>query len=126
MKLLKEHKIVGSWRYQITRTIDSIAKDCNFDDKRPIDSEKNLTGKERTRFIDTIVEYLRKAKEDKNILDFILYSDKEKIVKEETYITEGQQRKERIKKKQKGTFKEGQRKVTKRNPSIYKITIIIE
>lgn len=124
--LLKEKKLVGSWRYQITRKIDSIAEDCYFDDKRPIGKEKELTGKERTRFIDSIVEYLRKAKEDKNILDFVLYTDKEKTIKEETYITEGQQRKERIKKKQKGTFKEGQRKVTKRNPSIYKIAIIIE
>ena len=124
--LLKEKKLVGNWRYIISRTIDSIAKDCYFDEKRPLDSEKNLKGKERTRFIDSIVEYLRKAKEDKNILDFVLYTDKEKTIKEETYITEGQQRKARIKKKQKGTFKEGQRTITKRNPSIYKISIIIE
>ena len=124
--LLKEKKIVGEWRYIIIKTIDSIAKDCNFDNKRPIGEDKNLTGKEKTRFIDSIIEYLRKAKEDKNILDFNLYTDKDKIIKEENYITEGQQRKIRNKKKRTGTFKEGQRKVTKRNPSIYKIGIIIE
>jgi hypothetical protein len=124
MQLLKEKKIVGQWRYKATRTIDSIAKDCKFDEERGIGLPKQWQNKmERPRFCDSIIDYLRKAKEDKNIVDFILYTTKDKIVKDEDYITENEKRRQKTKDKIKGkTTKTKQ----KRNPTIEKISIIIK
>ncbi len=122
----EKKNLVGKWKYRATRTIDSLAYEMKFDNDRTINTEKEWkNNKEKPRFIDSIVEYLRQAKQSGIIDDFQLYTDKEKIIKEEDYITEGQQRNERTKKKMKGTFDPNQRKISKRNPSIYKISIII-
>ena len=97
-----------------------------FDDKRTIGTEKEWKNKmEKTRFIDSIVDYLRKAKEDKIISDFKLYSDKEKVFNEEDYITENDRRRQKTKEKIKGIKKDKTTK-QKKNPSVYKIAIIIE
>lgn len=124
MQLLKEKKIVGQWKYKTTRTIDSIAKDCKFDDERGIGIPKEWKdNKEKPLFVDSIIYYLRKAKEDKNIEDFILYTTKDRIVKDEDYITKNEKRQQKTKDKIKGkTTKSKQRK----NPSIEKISIIIK
>jgi hypothetical protein len=66
---------------------------------------------------------LRKAKEDKNIDDFILYTTKDKVVKNEDYITENEKRSQKTKDKIRG--KKTKTK-TKRNPTIEKISIIIK
>lgn len=124
MILLKQKKIVGKWKYKIVRTIDSLAKDCKFDNERTIGTEKKWKNtKERPRFVDSIVTFLRKAKEGGTISDFELYTDKEKKIKNEDYITENEIRHENTKNKTKGkdTIKKG-----KKNPSIYKVSIIIE
>lgn len=124
MQLLKEKKIVGQWKYKTTRTIDSIAKDCKFDDERGIGIPKEWKdNKEKPLFVDSIIYYLRKAKEDKNIEDFVLYTTKDRIVKDEDYITKNEKRQQKTKDKIKGkTTKSKQRK----NPSIEKISIIIK
>ena len=124
MQLLKEKKLIGQWKYKTTRTIDSIAKDCKFDEERGIGVQKEWKNKkERPRFCDSIIDYLRKAKEDKNIDDFILYTSKDKIVKDEDYITENEKRSQKTKDKIRG-------KATKtkqsKNPTIEKISIIIK
>lgn len=122
----EKKNLVGKWKYRATRTIDSLAYEMKFDNDRTINTEKEWkNNKEKPRFIDSIVEYLRQAKHSGIIDDFNLYTDKEKVIKEEDYITEGQQRNERTKKKMKGTFDPNKRKISKRNPSIYKISIII-
>lgn len=124
---IRKGDIVGKWKFRATRTIDSLAYEMKFDNERTINTEKEWkNNKEKPRFIDSIVEYLRQAKQSNIIDDFLLYTDKEKVIKEEDYITEGQQRNERIKKKMKGTFDPSKRQISKRNPSIYKIAIIIE
>ena len=123
---IKNKEIVGKWKYQAIRTIDSLAKEMKFDDKRTIGTEKEWKNKmEKTRFIDSIVDYLRKAKEDKIISDFKLYSDKEKVFNEEDYITENDRRRQKTKEKIKGIKKDKTTK-QKKNPSVYKIAIIIE
>ena len=120
----KEKKLVGFWKYKTTRTIDSIAKDCKFDEERGIGIPKEWKhNKERPLFVDSIIHYLRKAKEDKNIDDFILYTTKDKIVKDEDYITINEKRSQKTKDKIRG--KETKKKQTK-NPSIEKISIIIK
>lgn len=111
-------------RYKATRTIDSIARDCKFDEERGIGVPKEWkNNKERPRFVDSIVEYLRKAKDDKNIDDFILYTTKDKVVKNEDYITENEKRSQKTRDKIRG--KENKKKQSK-NPSIEKISIIIK
>ena len=123
---IKNKEIVGKWKYQAIRTIDSLAQEMKFDDKRTIGTEKEWKNKmEKTRFIDSIVDYLRKAKEDKIISDFKLYSDKEKVFNEEDYITENDRRRQKTKEKIKGIKKDKTTK-QKKNPSVYKIAIIIE
>ena len=125
MQMRKEgKKLVGSWKYKITRTIDSIAKDCKFDEERGIGTPKEWKhNREKLRFVDSIIDYLRKAREDKNIDDFILYTSKDKIVKDEDYITENEKRQQKTKDKVRG--KQTKRKQTK-NESIEKISIIIK
>lgn len=124
MQLLKEKKLIGQWKFKTTRTIDSIAKDCKFDEERGIGTPKEWKNdKERPRFCDSIIDYLRKAKEDKNIDDFILYTTKDKVVKNEDYITENEKRSQKTKDKIRG--KKTKTK-TKRNPTIEKISIIIK
>ena len=123
---IKNKEIVGKWKYQAIRTIDSLAQEMKFDDERTIGTEKEWKNKmEKTRFIDSIVDYLRKAKEDKIISDFKLYSDKEKVFNEEDYITENDRRRQKTKEKIKGIKKDKTTK-QKKNPSVYKIAIIIE
>lgn len=123
---IKNKEIVGKWKYQAIRTIDSLAQEMKFDDTRTIGTEKEWKNKmEKTRFIDSIVDYLRKAKEDKIISDFKLYSDKEKVFNEENYITENGRRRQKTKEKIKGIKKDKTTK-QKKNPSVYKIAIIIE
>ena len=127
MQLLKEKKLIGQWKYKTTRTIDSIAKDCKFDEERGIGIPKEWKNdKERPRFCDSIIDYLRKAKEDKNIDDFILYTKKDKqdkIVKDEDYITENEKRSQKTKDKIRG---KATKTKPKRNPTIEKISIIIK
>ena len=124
MQLLKEKKLIGQWKYKTTRTIDSIAKDCKFDEERGVgDIKEWKNNKERPRFVDSIVEYLKKAKKDKNIDDYILYTTKDKIVKNESYITENEKRNQKNKNKVMG--KNTKKKQTK-NPTIEKISIIIK
>lgn len=114
----------GEWKFKATRTIDSIAKDCKFDEERGIGIPKTWKhNKERPLFVDSIVHYLRKAKEDNNIDDFILYTTKDKVVKNEDYITINEKRTQKTKDKIRG--KETKKKQTK-NPSIEKISIIIK
>lgn len=123
--LTKQKKLVGQWKYIAIRNIDSLAYEMEFDNERPINTEKQWKNKmEKPRFIDSIVEYLRKAKEDKIIEDFQLYTEKEKIIKDEDYITEGQQRKQKQKAKMKGIEKKPKKQ--KKNPPIYKIGIIMD
>lgn len=120
----KEKKLIGQWKFKATRTIDSIAKDCKFDEERGIGIPKQWKhNKEKLRFIDSIVDYLRKAKEDKNIDDFILYTSKDKVVKNEDYITENEKRSQKTKDKIRG--KKTKTKQTK-NPTIEKISVIIK
>ena len=105
-------------------SIDSIAKDCKFDEERGIGTPKEWKhNREKLRFVDSIIDYLRKAREDKNIDDFILYTSKDKIVKDEDYITENEKRQQKTKDKVRG--KQTKRKQTK-NESIEKISIIIK
>ena len=124
ISLIRQKKFFGSPRYRATRTIDSIAKDCKLDNERGIGVPKKWKhNKEKLRFIDSIIEYLRKAKEDKNIDNFILYTTKNKIVKNEKYITENEKRSQKTKDKLKG--KPTKTRQTK-NPTIEKISIIIK
>lgn len=120
----KEKKLIGQWKFKATRTIDSIAKDCKFDEERGIGVPKIWKhNKERPLFVDSIVYYLRKAKEDNNIDDFVLYTTKDRIVKDEDYITKNEKRQQKTKDKIRGkATKTKQRK----NPSIEKISIIIK
>lgn len=121
---IKKKDIVGKWKFQAIRTIDSLAYEMKFDNERPINTEKQWKNKmEKPRFIDSIVEYLRQAKEDNIIEDFQLYTEKEEVIKEENYITEGQQRKKKQREKIKGTSTKPKKQ--KKNPPIYKIGIII-
>lgn len=123
MQLRKKKELVGSWKYKITRTIDSIAKDCKFDEEREIGVPKIWKDKERPRFVGAIVDYLRKAKENKNIDDFILYTTKDKIVKNEEYITEQDKRQQKTKDKIRGKTSKPKKK---NNEIIEKISIIIK
>jgi hypothetical protein len=83
----------------------------------------NKVGISRRYFIDSIIDYLRKAKEDKNIDDFILYTTKDKIVKNEEYITEQDKRQQKTKDKIRGKTSKSKKK---NNEIIEKISIIIK
>lgn len=111
----KNKKLTGYWKYSTRRTIDSLIYDCQFANGKT-QTKKNLDSKTRSRFIDSVITFLRESKKTeyaKNtyIKDFILYDKNGKIVKDSNYITEKQKK---IKKKS-----------NKRNPSIDKIDIII-
>ena len=126
MQLLKQKKLIGEWKYKTTRTIDSIAKDCKFDEERGIGIPKKWKdNKERPLFVDSIIYYLRKAKEDKNIDDFILYTTKDRIVQDKEYITKNEKRNKNTKEKVMGKTTKAKTKQRK-NPTIEKISIIIK
>ena len=117
------------------RTIDSLIKECQIvieekgEDGKTIKrtlqagTEKRLEGKKKSRFIEGVIDFLRKAKdiaynEGNYIKDFIMYDEKGNIIENEDFIT--QKDKEEFKKHSKG-----KKPPTKKNPSVYSIEIII-
>lgn len=114
-------KLRGYWKYYTRRTIDSMIKDCKFTmtngEILNAYDEKTIDRKTYSRFIDSVITFLRYSKDiqygqDKYIKDFILYDKQGKIIKESEYITENERQKLK-------------RKKVKRNPSVDKIDIII-
>ena len=96
-------------------------KDCKFTTQSGeilnAYNEKTIDRKTYSRFIDSVITFLRYSKDisygqDKYIKDFILYDKQGKIVKDSDYTTENERQKQ-------------EKKKIKRNPSIDKIDIII-
>ena len=115
IKKTKEGKLQGFWRYTSTRTIESLIED--YKKRTP-----NFEYKNKQRFIDSLVTFLRDStqiewKEGKWLESFILYDKKGNIVEDGDFITEKEK-----KEYKKSTGKKG--KVVK-NPSIDKISINI-
>ena len=113
--------VKGYWKYITRRTIDSLIKDCKFTKKNGeilnAYNEKTLDRKTYSRFIDSVITFLRYSKnvtyaQDKYIKDFILYDKQGNVVKDSDYTTENERQKM-------------QKKTIKRNPSIDKIDIVI-
>lgn len=111
----------GYWKYITRRSIDSLIKSCKFTKKNGeilnVDKEKTLDRKTYSRFVDSVVTFLRYSKkvpyaQDKYIKDFILYDKQENVVKDTDYTTENERQKMK-------------KKTIKRNPSIDKIDIVI-
>ena len=117
----KKNFVKGYWKYIARRTIDSMIKDCKFTTQNGeilnAYNEKTIDRKTYSRFIDSVITFLRYSKDisygqDKYIKDFILYDKQGKIVKDSDYTTENERQKQ-------------EKKKIKRNPSIDKIDIII-
>ena len=117
----KKNFVKGYWKYIARRTIDSMIKDCKFTTTNGeilnAYNEKTIDRKTYSRFIDSVITFLRYSKDisygqDKYIKDFILYDKQGKIVKDSDYTTENERQKQ-------------EKKKIKRNPSIDKIDIII-
>lgn len=148
----KKNFLKGYWKYIARRTIDSMIKDCKFTTKNGeilnAYNEKTIDRKTYSRFIDSVITFLRYSKDisygqDKYIKDFILYDKKGNIVKDSDFRTENERLKiaEQIKNKilakeklsnEKEIPPEIKKKITKKirqetgtNPSIDKIDIII-
>jgi hypothetical protein len=111
----------GYWKYITRRSVDSLIKDCKFTKKNGeilnAYNEKTLDRKTYSRFIDSVITFLRYSKDvtygqDKYIKDFILYDKQGHIVKDSDYTTENERQKMK-------------NKTIKRNPSIDKIDIVI-
>ena len=120
----KKNFVKGYWKYIARRTIDSMIKDCKFTTTNGeilnAYNEKSIDRKTYSRFIDSVITFLRYSKDisygqDKYIKDFILYDKQGKIVKDSDYTTENERQKQEKSKK----------KTIKRNPSIDKIDIVI-
>lgn len=148
----KKNFVKGYWKYIARRSIDSMIKDCKFTTKSGeilnAYNEKTIDRKTYSRFIDSVITFLRYSKnisygQDKYIKDFILYDKKGNIVKDSDFRTENERLKiaEQIKNKilakeklsnEKEIPPEIKKKITKKirqetgtNPSIDKIDIII-
>jgi hypothetical protein len=148
----KKNFVKGYWKYIARRTIDSMIKDCKFTTTNGeilnAYNEKSIDRKTYSRFIDSVITFLRYSKDisygqDKYIKDFILYDKKGNIVKDSDFRTENERLKiaEQIKNKilakeklsnEKEIPPEIKKKITKKirqetgtNPSIDKIDIII-
>lgn len=148
----KKNFVKGYWKYITRRSIDSMIKDCKFTTQSGeilnAYNEKTIDRKTYSRFIDSVITFLRYSKDisygqDKYIKDFILYDKKGNIVKDSDFRTENERLKiaEQIKNKilakeklsnEKEIPPEIKKKITKKirqetgtNPSIDKIDIII-
>lgn len=103
----KNKKLTGYWKYIARRTIDSLIKDCKFTTNNGeilnAYNEKTIDRKTYSRFIDSIITFLRYSKnisygQDKNIKDFILYDKQGSVVKDFDYTTENERQKQEKKK----------------------------
>lgn len=133
-KTIKEGKLQGFWRYSSTRKIESLFQEWleiykrnekvkrKMKDDEELILSKDYIRKTRLNFIDSLVTFLREAreidwKEKKWLESFVLYDPKGEEIEDSDFITE----------KEKSIYKKQQKKQIKtpKNASIDKIKISI-